>query len=105
MVNTIYLISFVETPRKFIIAELSIHKLGCSSVLIIRIINNNSTDEDPSLQIFIISTLLLDRILHYYSTDEDPSLRIESFAIINIRGVSTELIKYNINLVLWIHQN
>ena len=34
MVNTIYLISFVETPRKFI-AELSISKLGPSSVLII----------------------------------------------------------------------
>ena len=27
--------SFVETPRKFIIAELSIRKLGSSSVLII----------------------------------------------------------------------
>ena len=26
MVNTIYLISFVETPRKFIIAELSIRR-------------------------------------------------------------------------------
>ena len=35
MVNTIYLLSFVETPRKFIIAELSIRKLGTSSVLII----------------------------------------------------------------------
>ena len=34
MVNTIYLLSFVETPRKFIIAELSIRKLGSSSVLI-----------------------------------------------------------------------
>ena len=34
MVNTIYLFSFVETPRKFIIAELSIRKLGSSSVLI-----------------------------------------------------------------------
>ena len=32
MVNTIYLLSFVETPRKFIIAELSIRKLGSSSV-------------------------------------------------------------------------
>ena len=30
-----YLLSFVETPRKFIIAELSIRKLGSSSVLII----------------------------------------------------------------------
>ena len=35
MVNTIYLLSFVETPRKFIIAEPSIRKLGSSSVLII----------------------------------------------------------------------
>ena len=35
MVNTIYLLSFVETPRKFIIAELSIRKLGSTSVLII----------------------------------------------------------------------
>ena len=62
----IYLLSFVETPRKFIIAELSIRELGSSSVLIIRII----------------------------STDEDPSLRIESSAIINLRGVSTKLNKY-----------
>ena len=38
MVNTIYLFSFVETPRKFIIAELSIRKLGFSSVLIILVI-------------------------------------------------------------------
>ena len=38
MVNTIYLLSFVETPRKFIIAELSIR-------------NIISTDEDPSLRI------------------------------------------------------
>ena len=28
-------------------------------------------------------------------TDEDPSLRIESSAIINLRGVSTKLNKYN----------
>ena len=33
MLNTIYLLSFVETPRKFIIAEFSIRKLGSSSVL------------------------------------------------------------------------
>ena len=31
----LYLFSFVETPRKFIIAELSIRILGSSSVLII----------------------------------------------------------------------
>ena len=61
----IYFLSFVETPRKFIIAELSIRKLGSSSVLICII-----------------------------STDEDPSLRIESSAIINLRGVSTKLNRY-----------
>ena len=33
----VYLLSFVETPRKFIIAELSIRKFGSSSVLIIRL--------------------------------------------------------------------
>ena len=69
MVNTIYLFSFLETPRKFIIAKLSIRKLGSSSVLI----NSNS------------------RII---STDEGPSLRIESSVIINLRGVSTKLNKY-----------
>ena len=74
MVNTIYLLSFVETPRKFIIAELSIRKLGSSSVLII-----------PDVII---------------STDEDPSLRIESSAIINLRGVSTKLNKYASNVIL-----
>ena len=49
----------METPRKFITAKLSIRKPGSSSVLII------------------------------LSTDEDPCLRIESFAVINLRGVST----------------
>ena len=43
MVNTIYLLSFVETPRKFTIAELSIRKLGSSYYY--------GTDEDPSLRI------------------------------------------------------
>jgi predicted site-specific integrase-resolvase len=28
-------------------------------------------------------------VLHIISTDEDPGLRIESFAVINLRGVST----------------
>jgi hypothetical protein len=28
-------------------------------------------------------------MLHFISTDEDPGLRIESFAVINLRGVST----------------
>ena len=52
------IVLFVETPRKFITAKLSIRKPGSSSALII-------------------------------STDEDPGLRIESFAVINLRGVST----------------
>ena len=71
LVNIIYLFSFVETPRKFMIAELSIRKLGSSSVLIILII----------------------------STDENSSLRIESLAIINLRGVSTKLSK-NVSFII-----
>ena len=70
---SLYLLSFVETSRKFIIAELSIRKLGSSSVLIIH--NNNNSAS-------------------IISTDEDRSLRIESSAIINLRGVSTKLNKY-----------
>ena len=66
----LYLFSFTEHPRKFIIAELSIRKLGSSSVLIC----NN--------------------IANIISTDEDPSLRIENSAIIDLRGVSTKLNKY-----------
>ena len=63
----------METPRKFIIAELSIRKLGSSSVLIILMNNTNNSANN---------------------TDEDPSLLIESSAIINLRGVSTKLNKY-----------
>ena len=59
--------NFVEAPRKFIIGKLSIRKLRSSPVLII-------------MQCIIIST------------DEDPSLRIESFAIKELRGVSTNYI-------------
>jgi hypothetical protein len=58
------IVLFVETPRKCITAKLSIRKPGSSSVLIIC-------------------------LCHLISTDEDPGLRIESFAVINLRGVST----------------
>ena len=58
----------MKAPRKFAIAKLSIRKLGPPSVLIILVV--------------------------IISTDEDPSLRIESFAVINLRGVSTKLNKY-----------
>ena len=57
--------NFVDTPRNFIIAKLSIRKPGSSLVLI--------------------------KSIDFISTDEDPGLRIESFAIIKLRGVSTKL--------------
>ena len=109
MVNTIYLLSFVETPRKFIIAELSIRKLGSSyspgwcychpdtytpcswqNVII------GSENSVKSYHCHIIVKSYHCRII---STDEDPSLRIESSAIINLRGVSTKLNKYNLHFV------
>ena len=104
MVNTIYLLSFVETPRKFIIAELSIRKLGSSSVLIILIIIIIII----IIIIYIIIIIIIIYIINYIiiiiiiiiiSTDEDPSLRIESSAIINLRGVSTKLNKYSGNFL------
>ena len=39
---------------------------------------------------FVIATVSSD-LLHIISTDEYPSLRVESFAIINLRGISTKL--------------
>jgi hypothetical protein len=39
--------------------------------------------------IIVISTDEDHIIHHIISTDEDPGLRIESFAVINLRGVST----------------
>ena len=87
MVNTIYLLSFVETPRKFIIAELSIRKLGSSSVLIIRLF-------EFTRPFFLLKKKgRVNSKSRIISTDEDPSLRIETSAIINLRGVSTKLNK------------
>ena len=60
MVNTIYLFSFVETPQKFIIAELSIRKLGSSSVLIILLL--------LLLVIILLVLLALMKIRAYGST-------------------------------------
>ena len=65
MVNIKLKYNFVETPRKFTIAKLSVRKLGSSSELRI--------------------------VLIIISTNVDPSLWIESFAISNLRGVSTKL--------------
>jgi hypothetical protein len=39
-------------------------------------------------------------LIHIISTDEDPGLRIESFAVINLRGVSTNKTIIYINLIL-----
>jgi hypothetical protein len=39
-------------------------------------------------------------ICHIISTDEDPGLRIESFAVINLRGVST-----NKTIIFYRHAN
>jgi hypothetical protein len=44
------IVLFVETPRKFITAKLSIRKPGSSSVLIICHQHIISTDEDPGLE-------------------------------------------------------
>ena len=41
LIVLVYLFSFLETSRKFVIAELSTRKLGSSSVLIIRKLCNN----------------------------------------------------------------
>ena len=38
---------------------------------------------------FIKLSYLLSKFSHIVSTDEDPGLRIESFAVISLRGVST----------------
>jgi hypothetical protein len=57
----------VETPRKFITPKLSIRKPGSSSVMLIIC--------------FILLALM--------KAHEDQGLRIESFAVINLRGVST----------------
>ena len=42
-----------------------------------------------SLLLAHIISILLAYYYHIISTDEDPGLRIESFAVINLHGVST----------------
>ena len=69
----------METPRIFIIANLSMRKLGFSSVLIMRLFLIHASIQSRHFMYIIIST------------DEDPSLRIESFVMMNLRGVPTKL--------------
>jgi hypothetical protein len=73
----------VETPRKFITAKLSIRKPGSSSVLIICDFTQITT------LLYIKKRACELNKSHIISTDEDPGLRIESFAVTNLRGVST----------------
>ena len=91
--NISIIVLFVETPRKFITAKLSIRKPVSSSVLIICDLFNSHT-------LFIYKSAVIIYILyikracelnksHVISTDEDPGLQIESFAVINLCGVST----------------
>ena len=96
MVNTIYLFSFVETARKFIIAELSIRKLGSSSVLINKVSSQNVIKSSVKFEENNFTNFLLKiSSKGIISTDKDLSLRVESSAIINLRGVSTKLNNYN----------
>ena len=72
---------------------IKIRKLRSSSVLIMK---NQSNNKVLMIKIRKLgsSSVLLVLIIRIFSTDEDSSLRIESSAIINLRGVSTKLIKY-----------
>ena len=83
----------METPRKFISAKVSNRKPGSSSVLII-------CDLFNSCDLFIYQSVVITILWykkracelnksHIISTDEDPGLQIESFAVINLHGVST----------------
>jgi hypothetical protein len=96
------IVLFVETPRKFITAKLSIRKPGSSSVLIICDLFNSH-----ALFIYKITTLLYIKRAYelnksrIISTEEDPGLRIESFAVINLRGVSAN--KTIIGFVVFIY--
>ena len=95
-----YLVLFVETPRKFITAKLSIRKPGSSLVPIIcDLFNSHALFIYKSVVICWLASfkILIKRHInhvisnksHIISTDEDPGLWIESFAVINLRGVST----------------
>ena len=44
---------------------------------------------DVYICVKVIEECFEENTLYIISTDEDPGLRIESFAVINLRGVST----------------
>jgi hypothetical protein len=80
---------FVETPRKFITAKLSIRKPGSSSVLTRIFISVSDASQQITTLLYIKKGAWIEQVTDIISTDEDPGLRIESFAVINLRGVST----------------
>jgi hypothetical protein len=58
---------------------------------------------------FITAKLLIRKpgssSVHIISTDEDPGLRIESFAVINLCGVSTNKTIIYVNILLYYRLN
>ena len=80
----------METPRKFIIAELSIRKMTKIKRRRSELMDEDEEEEDPSLRMKI-KKKNEDPSLRMKKKNEDPSLRIESSAIINLRGLSTKL--------------
>jgi hypothetical protein len=74
---------FVETPCKFITAKLSIRKPRCSSSHL------HASQQIRTLWYIYIRACELNKS-HIISTDEDPGLQTESFAVINLRVVSTK---------------
>ena len=83
------IVLFVETPRKFITAKLSIRKPGSSSVLTQIFISVSDASQQITTLFNIKKGAWIEQVTDIISTDEDPGLRIESFAVINLRGVST----------------
>ena len=78
IVNTIFLFIFVETPRKFIIAELSIRKLGSSSVLIILDFQYILFEDCPlynkQKNTWILGNTFISRVEHDISLVRTPSV-------------------------------
>ena len=66
--------------------------------LMCRLISNDASQQITTL-LYIKRACELNKS-HIISTDEDPGLRIESFAVINLRGVST-----NKTIIFYRHAN
>jgi hypothetical protein len=91
------IVLFVETARKFITAKLSIRKPGSIFIRSSSSSSSFSSSFQPRPKPGSSSDLHHLHLHHIISTDEDQGLRIESFAVINLRGLSTNktiIIKY-----------